>query len=254
MTRNTVPLHSHDCYEWHYVLAGDCSFRIGDDVFPIKRGDLFVIKPRQEHGVLMQSDQDWLLQYVVHCRAESREDKALMREWHQEFPHTANMGNFRQRLFARLDNVTGLDQNPDDKRQAWALRSAEHSFRAMLYSLLARQIDTQGIGEYEGEDAVQKILTHMHGRLESMLRLDELADLVNLDKSYLSRLFKKQIGVAPLQHFTNLKMAYAAQILRSSSASVQEIAEDLGYEAGAHFSRLFKRWSGLSPGAFRKQG
>jgi AraC-like DNA-binding protein len=60
------------------------------------------------------------------------------------------------------------------------------------------------------------------------------------------------IGQPPMQYLTNWRMQLASSRLRDTSAKLMEVAQDVGYESEAAFSRAFKRISGLSPGAWRK--
>jgi AraC-like DNA-binding protein len=55
-----------------------------------------------------------------------------------------------------------------------------------------------------------------------------------------------------MQYLTNWRMQVASAKLRDTSAKLMEVAQDVGYESEAAFSRAFKRLSGVSPGAWRR--
>jgi AraC-like DNA-binding protein len=60
-------------------------------------------------------------------------------------------------------------------------------------------------------------------------------------------------GLTYSQLITRIRYNRAVQLLQDSSLKIIEISEELGYEDHAHFTRAFKRWTGLSPREFRRQ-
>jgi AraC-like DNA-binding protein len=61
------------------------------------------------------------------------------------------------------------------------------------------------------------------------------------------------VGQPPMHYLTHWRMQMAAQLLSDGAASVAAIAEDVGYESEAAFSRAFKNVVGVPPGAWRRQ-
>ncbi|NRA37118.1 MAG: helix-turn-helix transcriptional regulator [Planctomycetes bacterium] len=240
LTRHSVPSHSHDCLEWHYVIAGNCGFDIGTDRLQIKAGDLFAIHPHSEHGVRMRKRSDWLLQYIVHAKCEHSGDHQLWKSWQQQTKHNKIMhiGSGRHGLFARLSNALS-------SQNTWQTKAASLHFEALLCDCLSNAPAVEDTHPY-----IQQCLRYMHQSLYEILSIDDLAAHIGINKSYLIRLFKQHIGQSPLQYFTHLKMMLAGQLLRDEKLQVQEVAERIGYQAAAHFSRVFKKWSGMSPQAF----
>jgi AraC-like DNA-binding protein len=82
--------------------------------------------------------------------------------------------------------------------------------------------------------------------------VERLSEDVGLSRSSLHERFMQLIGQPPMQYLTNWRMQLASSRLRDTSAKLMEVAQDVGYESEAAFSRAFKRISGLSPGAWRK--
>ena len=82
-------------------------------------------------------------------------------------------------------------------------------------------------------------------------RMEDIARAVGLDASYISRLFKRYYHLTPYNFLLKNKMEHALDILRQGSASVQETARQVGFDDPFHFSRVFKRFKGISPSAVR---
>lgn len=88
---------------------------------------------------------------------------------------------------------------------------------------------------------------------ESSLSLEKLAVQLNVTSVYLSRLFKQELGFNFVQYITYVRMRHAMQLLKQSSLSINEIAEQVGFETQHYFSTAFRKVVGVSPNQFRKQ-
>lgn len=77
--------------------------------------------------------------------------------------------------------------------------------------------------------------------------IDEMADLVYLSRSRFSVLYKEFFGCSPKEDLIQARMTRAKYLLASSTGSVKEVAEKVGYDNIYHFSKQFKKMSGHSP-------
>ncbi len=75
-----------------------------------------------------------------------------------------------------------------------------------------------------------------------------------MSRSAFAARFKKLVGESPLQYITRWRMNLAVTWLRDEAVRVGELADRLGYQSAAAFSRAFKRFIGVSPGAARRNG
>lgn len=82
-------------------------------------------------------------------------------------------------------------------------------------------------------------------------RLSDVAGVMGLDASYISRLFKRYYHLTPYNLLLQRKMDYALELLQSQHLSVQRVSELIGFSDPFHFSRTFKRVKGVSPSRFR---
>lgn len=74
---------------------------------------------------------------------------------------------------------------------------------------------------------------------------------LNITKSYLRKICKKTIGLAPSDCIYARLMLEASKLLKDQDKSIKEIAFHLGFKSPSHFSRFFKAQSGLSPDGYR---
>lgn len=94
----------------------------------------------------------------------------------------------------------------------------------------------------------QQYVSHNIG---SKITLEEVADMLHINSSYFSRLFKRETGYNFIQYVTTAKMERAKELLSRSNMSVEEVAARLGYENKSYFAKLFKKHIGGTPGEYR---
>lgn len=99
---------------------------------------------------------------------------------------------------------------------------------------------------------VGRALALLHDKPAQAWTVDKLGRDVGLCRSALADRFVQLLGLPPIQYLTQLRMQRARHALEESQASLAQIAEFVGYDSEAAFSRAFKRVVGRSPGAFRK--
>lgn len=80
-----------------------------------------------------------------------------------------------------------------------------------------------------------------------------LSEKSQLSVYHLSRTFKQQVGLTPLQYITHVRVDHAKQILKQTNTSIQQIAEESGFKNSTYFSRVFKVTTGLTPTHYRKK-
>lgn len=88
--------------------------------------------------------------------------------------------------------------------------------------------------------------------LDHTLSLERLAEHVQVNPNYLSKLFKSMMGMTFTDYVTGRKLQKAEELLLEQKLSVQEISGQLGYNSTHHFIRLFKERYGLTPKQYQK--
>ncbi len=86
------------------------------------------------------------------------------------------------------------------------------------------------------------------------LSLSEVADQVNLNPSYFSRLFKEETGSQFVEYVRIAKMDLAKDLLKNTNKKIYEICEDLGYVNVQYFSTVFRNTVGMTPYEYKKSG
>ncbi|WP_321004294.1 helix-turn-helix domain-containing protein [Eisenbergiella porci] len=87
----------------------------------------------------------------------------------------------------------------------------------------------------------------------SRLTLDDIAEQVHLNKSYLSRLYKQKTGENLFDAINRLRIAKAREYIQAQSHMIYEVAGMVGFDDNAYFSRVFKKYTGMSPKEYEKR-
>jgi AraC-like DNA-binding protein len=109
------------------------------------------------------------------------------------------------------------------------------------------------VEEGQVKDNIDLVIDYMQNNMNKPLRLEQIANFVNLSSSHFSFLFKKKTGYAPMEYFNQLKIQKACQYLLFTNLQIKEIAFKLGVEDPYYFSRLFTNVMGVSPNNYREK-
>jgi AraC-like DNA-binding protein len=102
------------------------------------------------------------------------------------------------------------------------------------------------------DPVVARVLALLHGDIAHPWSVDELGRQAGSSRSALAERFGRFIGMAPMQYLAHWRLQVAAQKLKSSSATLAQVAEAIGYESEAAFSRAFKKKFGSAPATWRR--
>ena len=127
----------------------------------------------------------------------------------------------------------------------------------MFVEVLRRYIETLPPGQRGWlaglrDNVVGRGLGLLHGAPAHPWTVDELAGSVAMSRSAFADRFTALVGQPPMQYLAQWRMQLAAGRLATGNAKLAAIAEEVGYDSEAAFSRAFKRLMGVSPAAWRR--
>jgi AraC family transcriptional regulator len=99
---------------------------------------------------------------------------------------------------------------------------------------------------------MQRIRDFVEAHLDTDIRLDHLAELCGRNTEYFVRLFKATSGVSPYQYVLNLRIERARTLLGDETRSLADIALACGFSHQEHLTRMFRRFTGVTPGRYRR--
>ena len=109
-------------------------------------------------------------------------------------------------------------------------------------------------GENHKKKMAEKALEYLkYNYMKEELSLNDIAEYLNISVPYLAVLFKQETKQNFSVHLLEIRMEKAKELLRSTTLTVSEIGEKVGYSSSQYFAVCFKKYTGLSPKAYRNQ-
>ena len=207
----------------HYVLSGKGVFQKGTNSYPVAPGQAFLILPGEVTTYIADENDPWHYCWVGFDGNLSHRFKAL------------------PPVFSIPENIF-LQLFPCEKTVDATFYIASGLF--LLYGAL--------FPEDQKSTHAEKVENLIHSDYMRPLRVEAIARELNLDRRYLTRIFKAQTGRSIQQYLIHTRLDAADRYL-SQGIGVQECAKLCGYEDYSLFSRLYKKHRGHSPNTMKRR-
>lgn len=158
-------------------------------------------------------------------------------------------GSLASLRFAVTELLVALNEALRDERG----KAAERLLRAEAFLAPAPPaarptVNHHGLAPWQ----VRRVVTHLNSHLNTPIRNKDLAILVRLSEFHFNVAFRRSFGDSPHAYLVRLRMERAQGLMLSTEMSLSEIAVECGFADQPHFSRLFRRFAGESPAAWRR--
>ncbi|MGD0623074.1 MAG: PocR ligand-binding domain-containing protein [Thermacetogeniaceae bacterium] len=100
---------------------------------------------------------------------------------------------------------------------------------------------------------VNSAVDYIRAHYQRRLTLDEIAQQVYVSASYLSRLFKKEIGCTVIELLTKVRVEEAKKVFHDPKYTVRQVAAEIGFEDANYFSKVFRRIEGITPSKYKQK-
>lgn len=121
-------------------------------------------------------------------------------------------------------------------------------FQELLYVIAKHKVREQE--DFRG--GFERTKAFMDEHYAEELTLTQLAAMAGLSRNYFVDLFKKKVGISPMDYITGQRMSRAKRLMASSALRLREIARQVGYQDEFYFSRKFKKETGVTPTLYMK--
>jgi AraC family transcriptional regulator len=102
-------------------------------------------------------------------------------------------------------------------------------------------------------DKLRKVIEYINENLEHDLSLDAIAATIGMSSYHFARMFKQSIGLAPHQYVIERRLKQAQVLLTTTELTILEVSFRVGFKSQSHFTRLFRKLTGITPRAYRSR-
>ncbi|WP_317970022.1 helix-turn-helix domain-containing protein [Paenibacillus sp. CCS19] len=224
-----------DLYALHYIVSGKGVFETRGSRFQLKAGDSFIIYPDTEILYYPEPHDPWA--YVwLEFKGDEVPDLLAMTQFTRDQPVVAASPRDLASLYPVTPNA---DARPFERTRA------EAQLRLLLSHYLEYYPNERTIPAADYAALAKQYIEHHYWK--SSLTVSDIVNAVQLERSYLFRLFKDATGMSILNYLTSHRIQRACELLRTSDLSIKSIAYSVGYKDQLYFSRVFKKATSYSP-------
>ena len=229
--RKKVNPHRNEKMEMHFITSGHGFMEVEDELFPLAEKSFIITFPEDIHRLIPAGDCIFMSQYMVF------------------FDYTGDVEMLRRNFRHGVKSIKGASIFPEVERY-WnsadklLMASAEHHLTAFILETLSEEKTVMS------NPYIEHAQNYMHRHVTGKISLDKLCRYVGLEKSYFCRLFKQVSGKTPMHHFMSQKIELCKEMLKAGERN-SDIAAATGFADEFHFSRSFKKITGMSPRQYK---
>lgn len=254
---------AHDFWELVYADRGDIVCEIDDGEIVLHEGEVRFHKPGEIHALRAEGEKHPCVFIVCfECKSEAIrffEDKSM--------PMGKNLLRFVFGIIAESQKTFDLPE-ADPTLKKMKLLSApalggQQLIKNYLELLLINLMRDETEKEYSEdvflppeqyeERVASLVIEYLKEHITQKVSIVDICETLHYNKSYLFKQFKKATGQGVMTYFTGLKISEAKKMLRTSTRSINQIADTFAFDTPNYFSKCFKRLTGSTPSAYRKK-
>jgi AraC family transcriptional regulator of arabinose operon len=239
--------HRREEYLIHYVFHGSGVFRRGVREYFLTRGNIFVIFPREVISYAANHENPWHFCWIGFSGRNAERLMEMIGFSIKDPVLTLNPDNEILDLITRCVQICeSLSSNTDLEIQS------------ILYKIFSIIESKQGVFRNNNRDnksAVRHVMrakSYIQLNYMKPLTIKKIAQQINLERTYLSRIFSNIEKISLHSYLSGYRIESAKRLLLETSFGIQEIGAMVGISDAYHFSRIFKKHTGLAPSLFRR--
>lgn len=233
-------------YMLHYVHSGKGKFNCENNTYFLKKGDFFFIEPNSIIKYQADENNPWTY-YWIGFRGTLVE-QYLKRTQINRYSPIFSLENGGSIIKDKMSEIIEISFIQEDNDLLLNARLFE-----ILYYLSQNYPLKNIITENKKNTLVTKAMQLMRHNIDMNIQISEIADNLSIDRTYLHRIFKETVGIAPKEYLLNLKLTRAKELLLHTDYPLNIISQSIGMEDATNFTKLFKSHEKLTPRQFRQK-
>jgi AraC-like DNA-binding protein len=235
-------------YHLHFVLNGKGTFIIHDTLYNLKKGNIFLIPKNVPIQYNADMEDPWEYVWVTFDGEKAK-----------DYLNDAGLSADNAVIESVIPISTYLPLVQKMLDTHILTRANEIKRVGYLFDLLSTLIEAQNSAkgkaksyDYSSETYVEHALQYISLNY-GHIKVCDIAKYIGINRSYLTSIFKKVLNVSPQEYLVNYRLRIAAELIKTTNQSIQEISNQVGYDNPFNFSKMFKNVYGMSPKAYRNQ-
>jgi AraC-like DNA-binding protein len=247
--------HIQFCYEISYIFSGEGFFYTNNKKHKVVQGDIFLNLPNEVHRIESDNCQNFRYFYLGFKINTDSQTKTSFNNIKDKLDNLTNP-LVKDKLNISIPFLCALKELRNQNEYSFIMIN---SYIQQILVLMYRNFfsDYKANYDYNAFTKSQKeiaynVINYFDNNISQISSLTDISDAIGYSYSYLSHVFKEEIGVTLQSYCANRKLEIAKELLAEKELSITEISQALHYESIHSFSKSFKKSTGISPSKFKK--
>lgn len=240
-------IHNHDYWEFLIILSGKYEHKINGLKETLERGQCYIIRPDDMHGLKQITDSASHLNIMV--SREKFKDCAF--NYGEKF-YNFLLNAKTLKLNLNFVNITSLEQYALVVNDTEDMNLYNAATMYLINSLLNHAIDQLYSIFSDKPSWLVELITQIYRQENSAWTVNDILNHTSYSHTHLIRTFKKYFGCSIVDYLRKVKISFATDYLKHTSYNISEISTILGFTSVSHLNHIFKEATGKSPLQFRK--
>lgn len=259
--KNNLRIHYHSLIELSVILSGRGKYKVKDTFYNINEGDLFFFRPNEAHCITDIDDGGMLLLNLhispsyLYSNFQNVQSSNFIKILSASFPLATN----------RINDTLKEEHTDEIKRLFFSIKrefeERETDYISLvnnyISAILIRISRAYGITNFSKKEmqSYKKLLfatQYIDEHYKEGITLDGLAEKVSYSRCYFSSMFKRCMGMSVWDYICIKRIEEALTLIKTTDKNILDIAMECGFNNSANFNKIFKKYTNVSPMAFRK--
>lgn len=248
----------HNFPELVYVNKGTHILEVNGISYELKEGQMFLIPSNEFHYAPIPGASLAIISFEA-------DGETFANLYHHIITLTPSQRDLlydiisKKYLFETIKSSTGyIGKKPTESTTRQELQVLKNLLENFLLDILYAHKEAYSSPQKLNEDhhrisQLNQIKDFMKHSIGKSLTLSEISKFTGISVTKINLLFKDYDKMPPMAYFTFLKMEEAKRLIQKTELNFTEIASQLGYESIHYFSKVFKKYTGLSPSDFSRK-
>lgn len=257
--------HKHIQLEFSFIKSGSGKYKISHKEYSIMPGDVFFFRSNEMHWITdIYPDENMVLinihfePYVLWASNDFPHSDALI----NIISKTQKISNRLDRDNPHIDEVRNLIINIENEFKNEAVEyplmikiNLATIFINLIRNFYFKNSDDDSFQmDNSNFSAIEASMDYIQEHLTEPIKLEDLAAVANMSKTYYTTIFKKLNGVTPWDHIVSKRIDLAISYLQNDSQTMLDLALKCGFNSTANFNRAFKKYTGRTPSEYKAHG